>query len=75
MNPTGINRDSVSRKVTDAEKVRLGLKKLPRGKLTVKVVYPVRVSAGAMFYQTEMIAKTEIDQWKAEHKGLVVYEM
>ena len=75
MNPTGINKDSMSRRVSDAEKIRLGLKKMPRGKLTVKVVYPVRVGSGAMYYQTEMISKAEIDQWKAEHKGLVIYEM
>ena len=70
MNQVGMSTTSI--KMTDEDKIRLGIKKMPRGKLTVKVVYPVRVGAGAMFYQTEMIAKTEVEKWKEEHKGLVI---
>ena len=72
MNETGVNKDSVKLRLTEYDKIRMGLKAKPRGPLTVKVVYPVWVSAGAMYYQTEMIAQSELGEWMAKHKGLEV---
>ena len=59
-------------RMSDAEMVRVGLKKPPRGPLTVKVVYPVHVCASAMYYKTEMIAKSEVAKWIELHRGLEI---
>lgn len=59
-------------KMSESERIRVGLKKAPRGALTVRVVYPVHVSASAMYYKTEMIARNEVAKWVMEHPGLVI---
>ncbi len=59
-------------KLSQRERIRLGLEKAPKGPLNVKIVYPVHVSASAMYYVTKMIAKSELAEYLVEHPDLEV---
>lgn len=59
-------------KLTDEERIRLGLIKAPEKARTLKIVYPVHVSARAMYYQTVVIPKDDLWAWMAKHPGVEV---
>ncbi len=59
-------------RISNEERIRLGLKKKPRGALTLKIVYPVHVDGRAMYYQTTMIAQDELEGYLQKYPNLEI---